>query len=299
LEAVCIRATRSDPGDRFASAREISEAVERFLDGDRDLERRGQLAEEHALAAKGLVAAARGGDLPEDTRAQALREVGSALAFDARNMDARRILVELLTDVPRRIPADAQAEIDRSDVEAERVGARGGAAAYLGWLFGAALVACLAATRARYGGRTLLPLAVVANAAGIAVSCAAFGPFVFAYAGAVGTTMAFLMVPRGWSRWITIALGALSTAVPAVLQWLAVWPPSYRFHDGGMTLVPRMIELPEDLTYLTLTVGGSVSLIVAGVFMARTREALTRAERRLHLHAWQLRQLVSEGPGAA
>src|SRR5262249_28317925 len=44
LEVTCVRATKLAPADRFASARELCAAVERYLDGDRDLARRRELA---------------------------------------------------------------------------------------------------------------------------------------------------------------------------------------------------------------------------------------------------------------
>src|SRR6185437_3316290 len=44
LEAICAKATATDPNERFASARELNVALERFLDGDRDLERRQAMA---------------------------------------------------------------------------------------------------------------------------------------------------------------------------------------------------------------------------------------------------------------
>jgi hypothetical protein len=55
-----------------------------------------------------------------------------------------------------------------------------------------------------------------------------------------------------------------------------------------------MIELSEGETYLALTLGGSIALAVGCFVFARVRDALTRAETRLQLHAWQLRQLVAD-----
>ncbi|MEO7330035.1 MAG: serine/threonine-protein kinase, partial [Minicystis sp.] len=51
LEAICVKATSIDPAERFQTARLLHEAVERFLDGDRDLVRRREMAEKHARAA--------------------------------------------------------------------------------------------------------------------------------------------------------------------------------------------------------------------------------------------------------
>ncbi|MGH7438364.1 MAG: protein kinase domain-containing protein, partial [Polyangiaceae bacterium] len=51
LDLICARATALEPGDRFPSAREMQEALERFLDGERDAERRRELARAHGDAA--------------------------------------------------------------------------------------------------------------------------------------------------------------------------------------------------------------------------------------------------------
>ena len=55
LEAICVRATAPTPVDRYLTARELSEAVERFLEGDRDLIRRQAQAQAHADEAEALL----------------------------------------------------------------------------------------------------------------------------------------------------------------------------------------------------------------------------------------------------
>src|SRR5690606_20873304 len=52
LDALCQRALALSPDDRFAGARDLHDAIERFLDGERDLERRRELSTAHAHAAR-------------------------------------------------------------------------------------------------------------------------------------------------------------------------------------------------------------------------------------------------------
>ncbi len=110
LEEICVRATRSDPADRFQSARAMHDAIERFLEGDRDLERRRTRSAEHARAAEALaLAAVAEGD--HKARADAMREVGRALALDPRNAEAMRAMVRLLTEPPKTPPPEVTTQI--------------------------------------------------------------------------------------------------------------------------------------------------------------------------------------------
>ncbi|MBN8617019.1 MAG: serine/threonine protein kinase, partial [Deltaproteobacteria bacterium] len=54
LEEICKRACALDPDYRTPSARALADAVERFLDGERDDERRKELAREHVEKARAL-----------------------------------------------------------------------------------------------------------------------------------------------------------------------------------------------------------------------------------------------------
>src|SRR5580658_10361816 len=44
LDTICVKATALSPDDRYASCRELYAALSRFLDGDRDLERRREMS---------------------------------------------------------------------------------------------------------------------------------------------------------------------------------------------------------------------------------------------------------------
>ena len=60
LDAICMLATSTDKRDRFATARQLGDAVQRFLDGDRDLALRKELAEAELVAARAAIARGRG-----------------------------------------------------------------------------------------------------------------------------------------------------------------------------------------------------------------------------------------------
>ena len=132
LDAICVSATALAPGDRLASVRVLSDAVERFLDGDRDLALRRRLAADHAAQAAAMADAAVGDD-DEAPRARAMQEVGRALALDADNHVARHAMIRLLTTPPRVRPAEARAALDASALESQRFAARTGAISYLNW----------------------------------------------------------------------------------------------------------------------------------------------------------------------
>src|SRR6185295_7271437 len=82
LDAICAKATARDPKKRFGSTREMQEALERYLDGERDREQRKEIAKRHAdEAAKAFEAAAKAGAAGEAERSRGLRELGAALAI--------------------------------------------------------------------------------------------------------------------------------------------------------------------------------------------------------------------------
>src|SRR5262249_53279724 len=112
LDDVCVRATAFDPGDRYESARQMHEAIERYLDGVRDVDRRRPTARAAVAAAEtALAQAARGGATAEAHRSTALRELGRALVFDPSHEGALRALAAVLLDAPAALPPEAEAEL--------------------------------------------------------------------------------------------------------------------------------------------------------------------------------------------
>jgi hypothetical protein len=122
------RSGARSPIDRFPTAQALSEAVERFLDGDRDVACRRELAAEYAAEAAAQAARALDRKTPaaeaDESRTLALRGTMHALALAPDQPDAQRTLGKLLVEMPREIRPAARAERDEL-VTTERVeGAR-------------------------------------------------------------------------------------------------------------------------------------------------------------------------------
>ncbi len=312
LDALCVAATAAEASVRTASARELARAVERYLEGDRDLERRRELGAEHAEKAKAALAgdAAR----PSATaRASALLELGRALALDATNEDARDLMARLIMTVPDDVPAEARAELEKERANARRAAARAGARRYLVWCLFAPLVFWMGVrewttslvilgfmagsaawawwmTRTRADAGAMLALLATSSAT-VALTSGLFGPFLIVPGLAATNAMYFAMtLDRRHRAWAMLAAAA-AIAVPFGLEAAHVVAPA---HDFGASLesfrvLARTSYFPPIPTQATLLLTALGTAAVSVMMVGRLRDALTRAEERLFLQAWQLR----------
>jgi serine/threonine-protein kinase len=332
LDAACVRATALDPGARYGTVRELVDAMEQYLDGDRDLARRRELAREHAHAAEALTARAlasaasewapqsgpgsRMAD-PTTARSRALHEVGRAIALDPTNEDAVRTLMRLMTEPPAELPAEARAAMIAETRRSMRTGSLVTMIAYLmwfaylplmlwmgmrswtAWLVSSAawLAAAASAFRAyKNPSREGKPdvAMVLCGVAGVATTSTLFGPYVLVPTlAAVGAALLHMAPGRG-HRLPAVILNCLAIAVPASLQLTGVLPRTYVFDRDSITIVPMMLSFPPLPTHVFLLVGNLSLVVIAAALLARFRNIMTRVEERLHLQAWQLRQLVPE-----
>jgi serine/threonine-protein kinase len=317
IEAICVQATAADPAGRHASARELAEALERFLDGDRNEALRRELAVAHVAAARAALDRAEPGGVAD--RALAMREAASALALDPSNAEALVTMAELLVAVPSEVPPEAQAGLDATAEGARRSAARLIATRFVLWIaflplalwmgvhsapitIGtvALIVLCggiswLLSRGRSFGLRRGLALLVLSSVT-VAMMSALFGPFILVPGLAATNTMFFAMSADRRARHPILAAGVLVVLAPYLLELAAVIPPAYAFHDGLLQVLPRAMELPPLQTMLCLAVISVAMVIIPGVAVGRLRDRLSAAEQRLHLQAWNLRQLV---PSAA
>jgi serine/threonine-protein kinase len=298
---------------RFASVRALAQAIEAFLDGQRDLELRRQMAKTHAHAA----AARLGGALSTAERRAALREVGRALALDPENRDAARAMARLLAEPPVDEPPEIGEHIVAREAAHRRLSLRTGALTYaplvlyvplLLWLgvrqwsvvggffalVGAAVaISLVASRRERPGVGWVYALLAVTDGA-FALVARMFGPFtVVPLMIAVNTYAACVHLDRR-RRWAATAIGALAVTAPVALEWLGALAPSYRFANGEMALLPHALELPAAPTQLLLATISAVVVVVGPITIGRIWEGLLATERRLALQTWQLAQLVPD-----
>jgi len=318
LDTICARACAVEMRDRYPTARDLYEALEAFLSGDRDVERRRELARAHAIAAAAEAERAlAGGREAIAARRAAMREVSRAVALDPQNRDAMRTLGRLFTAVPRELPHEAKKSLESAHAASQKIGARAAGYAYLSWLFYAPLVLWLGvksapwglvcdalwlgaaassfyASRSRKNLKRATDLAIVFSTLALGVSAGLYGPFTLLPVVAAVNTIAFVMTAARSRRTPSIVLGCLAIAVPTVLERLDVVPRSMLFKDGALVLVPRIVELPETGTLLFLLLANLAVIVTASLLVARFRDALVATERQLQFQAWQLRQLVPE-----
>jgi eukaryotic-like serine/threonine-protein kinase len=325
LDAVCVRATALDPRDRFASAREVVEAIERFLDGDRDLQIRRERAAEHArFASEHAELALAAGPGATEARGRALRDAGRAIALDPSNSEAVGTLIRLLTEPPRVVPPEALAELDRERLQNLGTGDRIAIGGFLGWFVLAPLALLMgirswpeamlstgawmiAAAIPYFAGRQVsrphgkanLPM-LLSGAFAIASTSVLFGPYFFLPGFALIFGMMFVLVPPDRSRRGAVVVASLLTiALPAFLARTGVIPEPYELGGDRIVIHAGMLHFPPLATELFLLVSSLSAVVTACLMTARVHDALAQAQQRLHIQAWQLRQMLPRAARAA
>jgi tRNA A-37 threonylcarbamoyl transferase component Bud32 len=311
LDAICERATRVAPAERYPSARALGNAVLAYLDGDRDVAVRRDLARQHLADAREALARGDG----EQDRRDAIRAAGRALALDPTATEAADLVTHLMLTPPRAVPAEVKDRVDALDTETARSQGRIAAAAMMGYLAfvpllfwtgvravfpvvaftGLALLSGLqvyALTRRERISAGHIYLNACVNAALIALVCRMVGPFVIAPTLVMTTFMAYAAHVRFGRISVVGAILIASVAVPWALELAGVLSTTYRFIGGDLVLtsdIVRFTAAPVQLAFaILLVVLVAVVAVLSRTIATRQREAT----RRLELQAWHLRQIV-------
>ncbi|CAN5423737.1 hypothetical protein BH09MYX1_BH09MYX1_57730 [soil metagenome] len=304
IDAICAKALATDPNDRYVSARELCDALEHFLDGDRDTMLRREMAEEHILRAR-----------EAKTHSAALHEAFRALALRPDDHDARSLVAKLLLEAPAAVPEAARAELDAIEATARRKGGMIGARRYLTWLVfiplimvmgvrSWALVAVciffmLASAAASYAiarlerpriihGALLLVLSM-ATASSVSVF---LGPFVTVTALAATNSLFFAFYTEKKWRLVVVGSALAAVMVPYALEELGIMAPSMALGNGGLILLERAVTFTPhwiDLFLIATSVG---ILVTTTGSVGRGRDELAASERKTFLQAWHLRKMV-------
>ena len=315
LQELCASATAVDRDARIGSARELADRVLRYLDGDRDLALRRDLAEKHLATAVATLGDAGAGD-DEARRRTAMREAGQALALDPTLQGAAELVGRLMLEAPRVMPRPVAEELAAIDRDTARSQARIGMITHLGLL-------ALAIVLYAIGARDPVPLGALAavcainiaiNAVGlrrasrgitiatigfglltITVIARLFSPFLIAPGIGVVTLMSFAFhpaaaTPRNFA--ITAALGAAAVVGVYLAEAIGAISPTLTTSGGVIAMTPPIHGI-EAVPFAPALCAYSIVLAAAGGLLAGT---VARAERtarsHLHLQAWQLRQLL-------
>jgi len=318
LDVICERATAVDPRERFGSARELHDAIQKFLEGDRDTRLRADMAEAHVQSARAFAQRALSeGATAADDRKTAIRHAGRALALDPSDADAAAILARLMLEPPKSIPREVVEATRAQRISEMRRGMRAAAAGFavfitlcvaaiapgvrswtgLASILAPLVVGVLYAVAASYAKPQTFRFHAMALALPVAAAIAAgsglFGPLFIGpgLALAVGGMIAVLD-GLGRLRIPMLALCCASVAVPTALEWAGWIPPAYAFEGGTMTILPQIIELSEQQVRLGVGIGNPVLMVIVWAVMWRYASWVGEHRERLQLYAWHLESLA-------
>jgi eukaryotic-like serine/threonine-protein kinase len=302
LDALCVSALAEDAAKR-PTARQLADAIQRYLDGDRDLEARRSISARLLGEAHDALAA---GD-----RAKAMQAAGRAMALDPES-DAAAFVTKLILEPPHAVPADVESRVADREVEINLVGARQGGRSVMvmfailplmiwngiaSWPTVFALVVCMAlATLHAYVSqrqrRFRLHLAFALLIPTAIVLCRFAGPFMIMPPIITIFAMALMLQHSVNSRPI-LSIGALLVCViaPVALERFGVLDASWSIDGDRMVSRSTALEVSDRSTVL-LVVANACFVVLAAMFARGVARTLREANRRLELQAWHLRQLL-------
>jgi serine/threonine-protein kinase len=308
LDAACARATAAKPADRHSSARALANEVQRFLDGDRDLERRRQLSAEHVTRARE--------QLTKDI-GEAMREAGSAIALDPRNRDAHAVLAQLLLEPPKVMPVEARRLIDEDRDRAFRpvllrtafvfviallmvpiaalLGLRGTGAMVVLACETATMAALLAIAYWRQWRvrRPLFAVGLAMHAALLATVGIALGPLLLAPILVFGSLPIALVASVLRMPKTVFAVHFLAIFIPLLLEWLHVVPSSYHFDRGALVLQPWAVDVTPTVVLFSILSITVLQMLGNTLVLDAQRREQDLAQETVHLQRWQFSQLVN------
>ncbi len=309
LENIVLRATALEAKDRFSTAREIADAIEVYLDGDRDLARRAQLAAELVESAKPLLHSK---DI--ESRVKAVAALVRAVALNPVDPDPAKLLAAALSEAPAELPQELEAKVRRGESFIRATGGRLASLRYAFWLVWGIPVILMGIR----SWPVMIAMIVAASTTSLLSWWLARRPELGPWGGAIvfaasSLTLLLLSAPMGplimlpsvvatntvyfsaffKRRWLI--LGGLS---PILIAWggekLGLVPPSILYDGLTVTMVPRLMNLPAGLSELMLIGTAIASVVVPALMINRIRTALETKERQLYLHSWLLKRVSTQ-----
>jgi serine/threonine-protein kinase len=308
LDKICVRATAVDREQRFATARQLGTAVQRFLDGNRDTEMRKELARKELEVAHEAL-----GTGTTSARRTAMRAAARALALDPTDREAADLVGHLMLEPPREIPFEVHDELRRLDYDALRKSARFGLIAALAYLGFWPLLYYVGFRETWYMVAGPLVCVYIAVVALVVAPRNAFVSGYLAIAGnlvlfalfswiltpmAIGPGPAIIMVTLLAAHrqmippWLCALLSVLATLSPLLLEAVGLTAARVSVIGGDIVLHTTATQLDPSATIVGFAMYIAVVIHLAAL-MGRLQDDDRRVVRRtMQLQSWQLRQLV-------
>jgi serine/threonine-protein kinase len=310
LDAICVRATKLDRNDRYPTARALGEAVQQFLDGDRDVALREQLARTELEAARCALAS-------EDTlrgRQTAMRAAARALALDPTSREPADLVARLMLEPPRASPlevVDRMAQLDVDALQAARRHVRLATAALtafapVAWLMGLRgwplvfgfVVPCVVAIATyvvpRSRETTMWRFALSGWLLTIASLSITLTPFSVMQGLVVVVAVLAAVTPPAFIRaWVLIALVVTAALTPWFLTLIDVLPRDFAVVGNTIVLTHAGDHLDPTITQCAVTAAIMGLTTIAVITVRSIVNDRRDSQRKVEIQAWQLRQLVS------
>lgn len=311
LDELCVSALATTAQAR-PSAKVLAEQLQRYLDGDRDLERRRDLAATFVAQAEAALAT---GDLAR--RAEAMQAAGRALSIDPESTAAARIVQTIMFEPTRPYPAELEAVLAASDMAVQK---RQGKAAMLSFvvilaylviaslngIHNAALVAGIAGfvvvlaifvwrVTQRHAKPWQMLMIATANATLAALLSRTYGSMIVVPAVtcimAVSLTSYPLLIDR---RWAVISLLVASWVIPVVLELAGKLSHTFDLEHDVLQLTSHVMSIAGAHTLAILIGSNIVTIVVIGLFASALATSRRNAQRQTEITAWHLKQLLPQ-----
>jgi hypothetical protein len=307
LDQLCFEALSLDHRER-PTAHELADRVQAYLDGDRDLDRRRELAATHLCSAYAALDAG-----APDARIVALRRASRALALDPESRKAAELVSSLLIAAPAPVPPQLAAHLDARDRDTDRDRSRRSINAYLGlaallplivllkvqdwrWviaLLGSIGLAIGASAFHLWRGRPSIPLVAVTSLAVTVVFSRIASPFVLTPLVVTCVLVAITTIPWFTERaWAVIGWTVVAVLLPFALEWLGVLSPTWSITEHGMVITGDVFAARGHGDELALVIAYLVCATIGGALALGISRRQRHAQQQLSIQAWHLRCLV-------
>ncbi len=315
LEAAIMTATARDPGAR-GTPRELSDVIERYLEGERDLELRRERARGHARAAEAALRDASREDADAlDARRRAMREINSALVLDPANSSAMASMIGLLSRPPKTPPPDLLRELDYQFRRDLRWTSKIAAMVYLStlgllgvvWWMGVREplpvavfftlmaitgVVSLVVARSPRPSLVMFGVAIVTSSVAFAFATRFTSPLVLVPGAVAVNSTGYAVFLRRSQRALVMIGASASFLVPLGLELAGVISPTFAFEHGRFEILPMALELPAAPSVVLIALSSVIGVFLGSILMGYVRDRLADAESRVFMYAWHLREMV-------
>ncbi len=315
LDELCIRCLATDPTAR-PTVKEVAERLEGYLDGDRDVERRRELAAQYVKRARDALST---GDVTR--RAEAMQYAGRALALDPQSVDAGAIVTRLTFEPTRDYPEQLRKELTAGEVAVQKKQGRAAMGSFVVILLYLAIAAtngiwnlpfvigivAYLAVHASIVWRITQKQASVKQMVWIAFANSLLGALLSRTLGsmivvpAVTCIMALSLTsyPQLIDRkWIVIGLLVASWTIPVLLEQLGVLAPTWEVVGRNVVLSSHVMAIGGLHTAILLVFSNVATFVVFALFASSVATSRRDAMQRAEIQAWHLRQLLPAAPKA-